>query len=215
MASSSDSDEVYKCSICLELFQKPTRIPCNHVFCEECLNPYITVASPSCPLCRITFNPKKRCRAKDVEKQMSSKKDCCVGCKKKMALSKLRQHTQSCSQVDSSQPKSEFKPAGPTSQKPPSNIPNRSTFQCPICGARNLDCDGLRRHCNTEHKMFAAPVVCPVCASMPWGDPNYKSSNFLHHLNLRHRFEYDTFVDYHQEEDEILKQVMAASMEDV
>ena len=47
---------------------------------------------------------------------------------------------------------------------------------------------------------------------MPWGDPSMLSSNFLQHLNLRHRFEYDTFVDYEQDDDEMLRRAIEASL---
>jgi hypothetical protein len=48
---------------------------------------------------------------------------------------------------------------------------------------------------------------------MPWGDPNQISVNFLQHLNARHKFEYDTYVDFDQDDDDMLRAAIAASME--
>jgi len=49
---------------------------------------------------------------------------------------------------------------------------------------------------------------------MPWGNPHQKSGDFVQHLNLRHKFEYDTYVDYDNDEDAILQQVLAKSLQD-
>jgi hypothetical protein len=42
---------------------------------------------------------------------------------------------------------------------PTSNIPNRSTFACPYCGARNLDQQELVKHCVESHRSDPNRVV--------------------------------------------------------
>lgn len=212
MATSDSLEESFKCPICLDVYLKPTRVTCGHVFCEPCLQPYLPSASPKCPLCRTEFDPKKRAKAKDVDKKMSASKTVCPGCKKKLSFSKLRQHTASCSKVENTAPPP-VKFAS-SSKQPPGELVNRSTFQCPYCGLKNLDCADILRHCNAEHVGNKAPVVCPICASMPWGDSNYKSRDFLGHLNYRHKYEYATYVDFHEGEDEVLQKVLQASIEE-
>lgn len=42
---------------------------------------------------------------------------------------------------------------------PASNVPNRSTFACPYCGARNLDQQELVKHCVDSHRSDPNRVV--------------------------------------------------------
>ncbi|RLV92415.1 hypothetical protein DV515_00013798 [Chloebia gouldiae] len=186
----------FSCPICLEVFHRAVGIAgCGHTFCGECLQPCLQVPSPLCPLCRVPFDPKK------VEKASS------------VTLAKMRSHVSSCAKVQEQMancPK--FVPVVPTSQPIPSNIPNRSTFVCPYCGARNLDQQELLKHCMENHRNNPNRVVCPVCSAMPWGDPSYKSANFLQHLLHRHKFSYDTFVDYNIDEEAALQAALALSL---
>ncbi|XP_039638969.1 E3 ubiquitin-protein ligase RNF166 isoform X3 [Perca fluviatilis] len=144
----------FSCPICLEVYHKPVSIAsCAHTFCGECLQPCLQVTSPLCPLCRVPFDPKKVERSSSVEKQLASYKAPCRGCNKKVALVKMKSHIASCSKVQeqiANCPK--FVPVVPTSQPIPSNIPNRSTFACPFCGARNLDQQELVKHCMDSHR---------------------------------------------------------------
>ncbi|KAL0621712.1 E3 ubiquitin-protein ligase RNF166 [Plecturocebus cupreus] len=204
----------YTCPICLEVYHRPVAIgSCGHTFCGECLQPCLQVPSPLCPLCRLPFDPKKVDKATHVEKQLSSYKAPCRGCNKKVTLAKMRVHISSCLKVQEQMancPK--FVPVVPTSQPIPSNIPNRSTFACPYCGARNLDQQELVKHCVESHRSDPNRVVCPICSAMPWGDPSYKSANFLQHLLHRHKFSYDTFVDYSIDEEAAFQAALALSL---
>ncbi|XP_059569936.1 E3 ubiquitin-protein ligase RNF166 [Alligator mississippiensis] len=204
----------FSCPICLEVYHRAVCIAgCGHTFCGECLQPCLQVPSPLCPLCRMPFDPKKVEKASNVEKQLSSYKAPCRGCSKKVTLTKMRAHVSSCGKVQEQMancPK--FVPVIPTSQPIPSNIPNRSTFVCPYCGARNLDQQELVKHCMENHRNDPNKVVCPVCSAMPWGDPSYKSANFLQHLLHRHKFSYDTFVDYSIDEEAALQAALALSL---
>ena len=46
-----------KCGICLEPFRNPRRLPCQHSFCEDCLESWITNNKDNttgllCPCCK-------------------------------------------------------------------------------------------------------------------------------------------------------------------
>lgn len=60
----------------------------------------------------------------------------------------------------------------------PSAVPNRSTFACPYCGARNLDQQELVKHCVDNHRSDPNRVVSPPAPgtllptrTAPWTHP--------------------------------------------
>ncbi|XP_019642614.1 PREDICTED: tripartite motif-containing protein 3-like [Branchiostoma belcheri] len=49
--------EELSCSICLELFTRPKVLPCQHTFCQDCLQDHVEVRTPlECPNCRQPFS---------------------------------------------------------------------------------------------------------------------------------------------------------------
>uniref|UniRef100_A0A8B9NSK9 E3 ubiquitin-protein ligase RNF114 n=1 Tax=Accipiter nisus TaxID=211598 RepID=A0A8B9NSK9_9AVES len=201
----------FTCPVCLEVYESPVRVPCGHVFCTPCLQECLKPKKPVCGVCRSTLSPGSR--ALDLEKQIETTETTCNGCNKKMYLSKMRSHAASCSKYQNYI----MEGVKAVTKEPfhnTRNFPNRFTFPCPYCSEKNFDQEGLVEHCKTLHSMDAKQVVCPICASMPWGDPNYRSANFMEHLQRRHRFSYDTFVDYDADEDDMMAQVLMRSLRD-
>lgn len=207
-----DPMDRFICPICLEVYLDPVRVTCGHTFCSTCLQQCMKQKSPICAVCRSALSPSRK--ASDLERQMRDVLAACKGCHLQMALSNMRSHSATCSKYES------YVMEGIKSVKkeqPPlvgSDVPNRFTFMCPYCRQQNLDQEGLVEHCNKCHFSDPTPVVCPICASMPWGDPGYRSANFMEHIQRRHRFSYDTFVDYSADEDAMMREAMVRSLTD-
>ena len=75
------------------------------------------------------------------------------------------------------------------------------TFKCPLCQESNFTRQRLLDHCNSNHLFQIVPVTCPICVSLPWGDPSQVTRNFVSHLNQRHQFDYGEFVNLQLDEE--------------
>lgn len=55
-------------------------------------------------------------------------------------------------------------------------------------------------------------AVCPICASLPHGDPNYQVQDFYDHVVRRHGFDWTLYMpDLDRGEEEVLQEVLRAS----
>ncbi|XP_052902557.1 E3 ubiquitin-protein ligase KCMF1 [Anopheles moucheti] len=61
------------------------------------------------------------------------------------------------------------------------------SFTCPYCKRMGLSDSALLEHVSAEHTDTGLEVVCPVCAALPGGEPNFVTDDFARHLSLEHR----------------------------
>uniref|UniRef100_H0WNU3 E3 ubiquitin-protein ligase RNF114 n=2 Tax=Otolemur garnettii TaxID=30611 RepID=H0WNU3_OTOGA len=211
--SAAEADPLgrFTCPVCLEVYEKPVQVPCGHVFCSACLQECLKPKKPVCGVCRSALAP--GVRAVELERQIESTETSCHGCRKNFFLSKIRAHVATCSKYQNYIMEG-VKATTKDVSLQPRNVPNRYTFPCPYCPEKNFDQEGLVEHCKLSHSKDTKSVVCPICASMPWGDPNYRSANFIEHIQRRHQFSYDTFVDYDVDEEDMMNQVLQRSIID-
>ncbi|KAK7109687.1 E3 ubiquitin-protein ligase KCMF1-like isoform X3 [Littorina saxatilis] len=60
------------------------------------------------------------------------------------------------------------------------------SFTCPYCCKMGYTEANLHEHVTAEHTDVSVEIVCPVCASLPGGDPNHVTDDFASHLALEH-----------------------------
>nr|XP_012153299.1 PREDICTED: E3 ubiquitin-protein ligase KCMF1 isoform X2 [Megachile rotundata] len=67
------------------------------------------------------------------------------------------------------------------------SIEQPQSLTCPYCTRMGFTEATLQEHVAAEHSDITFDVVCPVCASIPGGDPNNVTDDFAGHLSLEHR----------------------------
>jgi len=200
----------YTCLICQNIFLNPIKLSkCGHNMCNSCINNFsLSQTQPNCPVCRTPFLQTDIIPDNNLTQQMANIIIKCE-CGQTMPLNQYSSHSDNCN-VLMNKMKEEMKNKN-IEIKPEKIGKNRQTFDCTLCNAKNFDRVGYIDHIGKRHPNDMG--VCAICKCQPWGDPNYKTHIFGH-INIRHKFDYDTVVDYNDDEDQILQKVLMESMND-
>ncbi|CAL7938539.1 unnamed protein product [Xylocopa violacea] len=67
------------------------------------------------------------------------------------------------------------------------SVEQPQSLTCPYCTRMGFTEATLQEHVAADHSDTSFEVVCPVCASVPGGDPNNVTDDFAGHLSLEHR----------------------------
>ncbi|KYO26168.1 E3 ubiquitin-protein ligase RNF125 isoform A [Alligator mississippiensis] len=167
-------------------------------FCHSCIAASLRNNAWTCPYCR-TYLPSEGIPATDITKKMKSVFQNCTECETQVCLSEMRAHLRTCEQyIEKYGPLQELGDTG-------------TRYACPFCQCE-LDEDDLMDHCLTYHRSERRAVYCPICRLIPGRDPGYFSRNFIRHLQLRHTFYYEDYIDINIVEEVLTERVLDRSL---
>ncbi|KAM6375916.1 LOW QUALITY PROTEIN: E3 ubiquitin-protein ligase RNF125 [Alca torda] len=150
-----------------------------HGFCHSCISAILKNNVSICPYCR-TYLPSEGIPATDIAKKMESTYQSCTECETQVCLSEMRAHLRTCEKY--------IEKYGPVQELGDAAM----RYACPYC--QEVDEDELMdmTHHRPERKVIV--MCCPICCLTPGRDASY-FSNFVRHLQLRHRLHYEDYID--------------------
>ncbi|XP_062836486.1 E3 ubiquitin-protein ligase RNF125 [Anolis carolinensis] len=190
----------FDCSICLEVLNQPVRTQCGHVFCHSCIATSLRNNAWTCPYCR-AYLPSEGMPATDITNMMKNIYQNCTECATQVCLSEMRAHLRNCEQY--------IEKYGPLQEV----AYPETRYACPLC-QYELNENDLLDHFLTYHRSERRPVCCPICRLHPSGGPSYYSRNFIRHLQLRHTFYYEDYIDIDVVEEVLIERVLDQSFLD-
>eukprot|EP00916_Digyalum_oweni_P002391 GHVL01004406.1.p1 GENE.GHVL01004406.1~~GHVL01004406.1.p1 ORF type:complete len:200 (+),score=23.88 GHVL01004406.1:137-736(+) len=183
------------CPICLEVFENPHSMNiCGHILCLKCVSP------DKCYCGTRNEGTHADYQLKEKLETISAK----TACRSMLPLDEHREHFSNCDKCKNKRCSNNYV------NKKPICKTNRLTFGCPICAAANLTTEGLLDHVKVKHPSGSS-AICPICVSMPWGNPTQTVQNFTEHMKIRHRFDVELFADLNTDEDQVLRDIIELS----
>jgi hypothetical protein len=191
--------EEFRCCVCLSVAKDALLLGCPHLLCKSCAEIGLLEV---CPICGKDI-PSDHPIDTEFAHVVKNKRLSC-GCGKELPLLQAEQHT--CHHTQKL-----LKIKGQEANAKNSKPVNRSTFPCPVCQEKNLSRQGLLDHCATCHASGKHSAVCPICASMPWGDQRRVHNDIVSHLQSWHKYDYDFLADYQASEQQSLERALQES----
>uniref|UniRef100_A0A3B4D776 Uncharacterized protein n=1 Tax=Pygocentrus nattereri TaxID=42514 RepID=A0A3B4D776_PYGNA len=66
------SEDLFQCTVCLNVFTQPVSLPCGHTFCLSCIQTqWVTTGSPHCPKCLVVFQAPPELRENSFADEMA------------------------------------------------------------------------------------------------------------------------------------------------
>ncbi|CAD5205439.1 unnamed protein product [Bursaphelenchus okinawaensis] len=145
-----------ECKVCGQILRVPKKLPCEHMFCSDCLN-----SVTECPTCGAECDPKNITENKATTKEIQKLGVKCSysenGCEWTGILKELKAHAIGCEYADTVCPRGCGKVYAKKDEEEHLKNCNKKMVECEFCG-KEISTKGLKLH----NKMCPLMIIdCP------------------------------------------------------